>query len=390
MPILLNINYRTFKRIYGDRKVLAYGASGTFRDFEPNDHGHLDEVFSKVDFVCDGDPSKKGNKVSLGKRVYEVKSLEDLKNIGGQLSRTHVLIMTIQLEYVLDALQKLDKVNGLKEIPCFSLFWILKWGWQPGDLDMFPDYGGSSVKIPKKIHYCWFGENQISEHNRKYIESWQHHCTDYEIKFWNEYNYPLKDTPEFVKQAYAHKKYSFVSDYVRLDILYQEGGIYLDTDMELFGNFDKLLRFKAFYAFENRNLIATGLGFGCMKGDRNVGLLRDMYKYAHFINDNGKMNLVACPFYQTAFFQMLGVEINDTTQVLDDMAFLSSEYLCSFDQDNGTYILSDYTLGLHHYDCSWFEDSERQTWQEKKAINADFNYRLLDDYLRLQGGGLEP
>ena len=93
--------------------------------------------------------------------------------------------------------------------------------------------------IPKKIHYCWFGGNPMPEKDKKCIESWKRYCPDYEIIRWDESNYDVSKN-RYMKEAYEEKKWGFVPDYARLDIIYNEGGIYLDTDVELVKNLDDL------------------------------------------------------------------------------------------------------------------------------------------------------
>ena len=98
------------------------------------------------------------------------------------------------------------------------------------------------MAIPKKIHYCWFGRNEIPEKTLRCIESWKKYCPDYEIIQWNEDNYDINKIP-YMKDAYKEKKWAFVSDYARLDVIYQYGGIYLDTDVELVNSLDDLLEY---------------------------------------------------------------------------------------------------------------------------------------------------
>ena len=74
--------------------------------------------------------------------------------------------------------------------------------------------------IPKIIHYCWFGGKPLPELAKKCIASWKKYCPDYEIKEWNESNFDL-NACTYVKEAYDSKKYAFVSDYARFDILYR-------------------------------------------------------------------------------------------------------------------------------------------------------------------------
>ena len=94
--------------------------------------------------------------------------------------------------------------------------------------------------IPKKIHYCWFGGKEMPNKDKKCIESWRKYCPDYEIIEWNESNYSL-DKCKYMKDAYKEKKWGFVPDFARFDIIYNEGGIYMDTDVELISSLDDLL-----------------------------------------------------------------------------------------------------------------------------------------------------
>lgn len=126
--------------------------------------------------------------------------------------------------------------------------------------------------IPKKIHYCWFGRNPLPELAVRCIESWKKYCPDYEIIEWNEDNYDINKI-SYVKEAYQARKWAFVTDYVRLDVVNQYGGIYLDTDVELLKSLDPLLKYKSFFGMEEGKFIATGLGFGAEKGTKILVLV---------------------------------------------------------------------------------------------------------------------
>ena len=131
------------------------------------------------------------------------------------------------------------------------------------------------MSIPKIIHYCWFGGGPISAESQKCMESWKKYCPDYKIIEWNDQNFDIS-TNRYAQQAYAAKKYAFVSDYARLAVLYEYGGIYLDTDVELVRPLDELLELPGFMGFQTNNEVATGLGFGARKGNSVVqALLRD-------------------------------------------------------------------------------------------------------------------
>lgn len=111
--------------------------------------------------------------------------------------------------------------------------------------------------IPKSIHYCWFGGSPLPDDVKKYIESWKRFCPDYEIRQWNEYNFDVNEN-QYCSEAYRAKKWAFVSDYARLKILYDNGGIYMDTDVEVVRSLDPLLQYRAFSGFESEHAISTG------------------------------------------------------------------------------------------------------------------------------------
>lgn len=108
--------------------------------------------------------------------------------------------------------------------------------------------------IPKVIHYCWFGNNPLPNDVKKCIKSWEKYCPDYEIKRWDEHNFDVYQN-EFIKSAYDAKAWAFVSDYARLKIIYDEGGIYLDTDVELQKNLDGLRKMMVFLLYNKKDII---------------------------------------------------------------------------------------------------------------------------------------
>ena len=142
------------------------------------------------------------------------------------------------------------------------------------------------MSIPKVIHYCWFGGNEMPAAYKKYMESWKRYCPDYEIKLWNEQNFDFSDNL-YARQAYEQKKWAFVSDYARLKIIYEFGGIYLDTDVEIIRPLDDLLELKGFLGFQDNKEIATGLGFGAEKGNPVIKAMLADYADAAFILPDG-------------------------------------------------------------------------------------------------------
>lgn len=134
--------------------------------------------------------------------------------------------------------------------------------------------------IPKKIHYVWLGKGELSERAKHCIESWKKYLPDYEIKEWNEDNFDL-DYNSFVRESYDNKKYAFTSDVIRLYALYTEGGIYMDTDVEVYQSLDPFLEEKAFTGFEDINYPVTAT-LGAEKENPVIKLMLDYYNCIDF------------------------------------------------------------------------------------------------------------
>lgn len=219
--------------------------------------------------------------------------------------------------------------------------------------------------IPKTIHYCWFGHTPKPEFVLKYIQTWRDFMPDYEIKEWNEDNYDITKC-QYMADAYKEKKWAFVSDYARIDVIYQNGGIYLDTDVEVVKNFDDLLQEDMFCGFESRDplmdkykmsyeeSVNLGLGYGAIKGHKALKEILDLYKDLSFYNKDGSLNLLACPHYQTEILMKYGLIPNRQTQRFDGGIAYSPEYFCP--QSNITdkmICLTPKTYSIHHFSGTW-------------------------------------
>lgn len=215
--------------------------------------------------------------------------------------------------------------------------------------------------IPRIIHYCWFGQNPKPKLAQKCLESWKRICPEYRVIEWNEDNFDISSAPTYVQQAYSVKKWAFVADYVRLKVVYEHGGIYLDTDVEVLKSFDKLLEYSAFFGFEGTDYINTGLGFGAVRNSPVVGELMTDYEHIPFFLSDGSYDLTPCPVRNTTVLIRNGLLCNGTKQLLDGGTLvLPAEYFCPI--DNATRILkkTKNTISIHHFDASWQSSAQRK------------------------------
>ncbi len=206
--------------------------------------------------------------------------------------------------------------------------------------------------IPKVIHYCWFGEKPLDKLSKKCIASWKRLCPDYEIKLWNETNYDVEKNV-YMKQAYDVKKWGFVPDFARLDIIYNHGGIYFDTDVEILKPLDGFLDDGLFIGMEEPGKVALGLGFGAEKGNPIIKEMMDMYQDLLFLNEDGSYNMIPSPVYQTQIMKKHGMIQSDKIQYLDGAVVYPPSYFCGFDFQRKMMDIQPSNYTAHYYSGSW-------------------------------------
>lgn len=207
-------------------------------------------------------------------------------------------------------------------------------------------------EIEKTIHYCWFGGNKKNKLIKKCINSWKRYMPEYEIKEWNEENFDV-NCNKYVKQAYECKKYAFVTDYARLKIIYENGGIYFDTDVEVLKNFSKLLQEKGYLGFENAKNVNTGIGFAAHKHNNILKKLMETYDDIQFVDENGEMDMTPCTIRNMEVLEILGLRYSDEIQEFGDFFVYPPKYFCGFDLDNSCYQIQEETMTVHHFNASW-------------------------------------
>lgn len=212
--------------------------------------------------------------------------------------------------------------------------------------------------IPKKIHYCWFGGAPLPKSAKNYIASWKKYCPDYEIIQWDESNIDIGKS-NFMKEAYENKKWAFVSDYARYKTIYENGGIYLDVDVEAVKSFDSLLKNKVFMGFEGREYVNSGLGFGAVKGSAALKSIIDIYDGISFNAHKDNLNEITTPVLVTNFLKSNGLIQNGELQKVASVTILPEDYLCPKNPLTRLVNITDNTFSIHHYDASWVDDEEK-------------------------------
>ena len=205
--------------------------------------------------------------------------------------------------------------------------------------------------IPKIIHYCWFGRGKMPQLALDCIASWKKYLPEYEFMLWNEDSFNIDKYP-YARQAYDHRKFAFVTDLVRMYALYNYGGVYMDTDVEIIKSLDPFLHHKAFSGFECKDRIPTGL-IASEKGGIWVKAMLDEYNGRNFILEDGTMDLSTNVKTITNYMLNRGLVLNNEYQDLGDIVLYPSDFFCPCDWETKILKQTKNTVCIHHFAGSW-------------------------------------
>ncbi len=222
--------------------------------------------------------------------------------------------------------------------------------------------------VPKIIHYCWFGNSNIPEKEKKCIASWEKAFPGYKVMFWNESNVDLNECT-FVKQAYQLKKYAFVSDYVRAKVLAEYGGIYLDTDVKVLSSFTKLLeKYDGILGFERRAFIGTAV-IATQPGNSSIKELLKYYQTHDFILPNGDCDITANVTILTDILREKGLILGGKRQHVETFEIFNREVFYPKKLNDSDFMVTDETMAIHMCSNSWLSERERKRGNNKIWIN---------------------
>lgn len=227
--------------------------------------------------------------------------------------------------------------------------------------------------IPKIIHYCWFGKNTIPKEYQKYINSWKTFLPDYEIKEWNENNYDVNCIP-FSKEAYEVKKYAYVSDYARLKILYENGGIYFDTDVEVIKSMDNIINNGPWMGIEKHtntpdagDMVALGLGFAVEPYNPIIKEIMALYENTHYIFPDGHMEQIPIVPITSKVLKKYGLKPTATEPYkCGGITIYPWDYFCPQEFLSSKIEITENTYTIHHYSATWM------SWWDKLMMKKGY------------------
>jgi len=240
----------------------------------------------------------------------------------------------------------------------------------------------ASTKIPRIVHYCWFGRGEKPKKMVKCMRSWQKHLSGYQFIEWNEDNFDLA-VNRYVMEAYKAKKYAFVSDYVRLYALYHHGGVYMDTDVEVIKPLDKFLNHEAFSGFEDQTFLQSGT-MGAAKQHPWIKELLQYYDNRSFLHEDGSYDTTTNTAVITAICKNHGLVLNGKHQVLQNgVNFYPRDYFSPYDYINGGNYRTDDSHTIHHFAKSWLPAHVRLRGDVKRMVSRVVGPKMIAQMRKL-------
>ncbi len=331
-------------------RIIIYGAGMIGQIVVP----YIVETYRLHDYVdcyVDMDKRKTGKKVRIGFNEYEIRQPDILRTVS---KNTAILLTNSKFYPVVDFL---DKIEALAEVDCYIVptMQLLE----------------QREMIPKTIHYCWFGGKEMPEFLLECMASWKEHCPDYEIVCWDESNYDVSKYT-YTKQAFDNQKYGFVTDVARLDILYEYGGVYMDTDVKLLKSYNDLLFNKGFVGVERWGNINSGGGMGALPHHPMIQEMMDYRLKYPFIYDDGTQNIETNGMYETTPFIRHGMRIDNTLQIINGITVYPASVFHPYDYMSCEEKIEDDTVSIHYFYGGWMEEEDRRnranTQEKYKAV----------------------
>lgn len=231
--------------------------------------------------------------------------------------------------------------------------------------------------IPKIIHYCWFGRGPKPKLAEKCIASWRKYCPDYEIIEWNEDNFDV-NINGYTRMCIEQKKYAFLSDYVRLLVVAERGGVYFDTDVELVKPLDELMTHEAFFGFETTECIASGLGFGSVAHGKAIDAM--LAEYDELLD--GEHGTKGCPRLNTSALVELGLKQDGTYQTVAGAVMLPPDYLNPYESSTGRLNKTANTVAIHWYSASWMTRKQHMRQMITRPLHRIFGTEVFKRFKR--------
>lgn len=355
----VNASYEEFINRKGGRQIIQFGASSAWHYFLKVFPNITEEVLDKTRFIVDNDLIKQGQPFVINDRQFLVRHADTLRD-----EENYVILITVSLAYQQNICEQLLEMGLPENIECYSLPLMTYSGKESNNecVKKYFEMNTKRVNVPK-IHSFWFSGEEKPELYKKCLDSWHKLCPDFEIIEWNAENYDVTKN-QYMKEAFENRKWAFVSDFARLDVVYRYGGIYLDMDVELVGSLTQLLNAESFFCRQEDGLLELGSGFGACAGDPFVKDMLDTYTNRKLILDDGRIDMTPQPEWLSNIMARYGFYKCHDSQIIEKRLVLSNDYItCSA----GSGSTDKAKLGIHWHNGGWMNEKDRKLIRDSFA-----------------------
>ena len=338
-------------------RIVMFGAGAIGQIVAPEILKQYD-LLRYVNCYLDNDEKKWGSRITVHAIDFLINPPQYLEVCSDET------VIIINISRFSNVITQLESMPCTKNMRCYIMPMLLIHNFCTFRSQGMPRMADAPL-IPKKLHYMWFGGKPIPSNLKRCMESWKKYCPDYEIIEWNETNYDVHKHL-YMKQAYDSHAYGFIPDYARLDILYNEGGFYLDTDVEIKRSIDDLRFQYAFCGVEKWQIINFGGLSGAVKGHPMIKEFLDARSDIYFLDDNGNQNRNTCGFYDTQTVLRMGYKLTGETQSIHSMNIYAYDYFHPYDYMSGIAHETENTYSSHWFHGGWMDERMKRANTETR------------------------
>ncbi len=365
----LNVPYGEFIKRKGKKKIIHFGAASVWNYYMNIFSDIPTEVLDHTAFIVDNDAAKQGQTFEIAGRRFPVKSVDSLMECSD-----FIILVTVSLAYQKAICEQLSGLGLAAGIECYSLPLML-YSFREADNACVEEYFREHVAAANRpvIHTFWFSGEEKPELYKRCMESRRRYCPDFEIMEWNMENYDVTKNG-YMKEAIAHRKWAFASDYARLDVIYRYGGIYMDMDVELLAPLTPLLSAESFFCRQEDGCLELGSGFGAKAGDPLIGEMLETYRDRKLFLKDGRMDMTAQPEWLSGVFKRHGIGIGHDSAVSGNRLILSNDYIACASKGSP---VQEARLGIHWHNGAWLAEKDRRMMKEAEAAREELTEKYF-------------
>lgn len=364
-------SYEVFKKIIKDKKIIQFGASSAWNYYFNIFPDAFEQIVKRTCFIVDNDIRKQGKEFEIAEHYLQVKNPKEIFK-----ERNCVILITVSMAYQENICEQLSNMNLPDDVQCFSLPLMIENEADTNNecVERYFKKHTKRLNVPR-IHTFWFSGEEKPELYTKCLQSWHKFCPEFEIIEWNTQNYDVNKNA-YMREAFEYKKWAFISDYARLDVIYQYGGIYMDMDVELVASLAPLLNAESFFCRQEDGLVELGSGFGAPKGDLLIKEMIDTYAERKLIMDDGKIDMTSQPEWLNNVLVKNGIGKGHDSQIVNNRLVLSNDYITCY---SGNSSLDKAKLGIHWHNGGWLDEKDRKLLRDSNMAKE----RVKEKYFKI-------